>query len=173
MGYTTDFTGTVTVEPPLNAAEADYLKRFANSRRFTRTDGPYALHEDGFRGPRIIDYNRPPVGQHSLWCDWAPTGDGTGIEWNGAEKFHSADDWMQYLIDTFLKPGAALQAELADPIPGRAYDAAFGRFTFDHVVNGTIEAQGEDRDDTWRLVVRDNRVSRVEAQTVWPESGEA
>lgn len=162
MGYTTDFTGSVTVEPPLNAAEIDYLTRFADSRRFTRIDGPYALHEDGFRGPRIVDYNRPPDGQPSPWCNWAPTADGAAIEWNGAEKFYDSVEWMQYLIDTFLRPGAALQAELGDRISGRAYDPAFGAFTFDHTVNGTIDAQGEDDDDTWRLVVTDNHVTKTE-----------
>ncbi len=169
MGYTTDFTGSVSVQPPLTAAEADYLRRFAESRRFTRIDGPYALHEDGFRGPRIIDYNRPPEGQPSLWCDFAPTGDGTGIEWNGAEKFHDAEIWMQYLIDTFLKSGAAVQGELAEPVAGRTYDPAFEHLTFDHVVNGTIEAQGEDPDDTWRLVVRANAVEKIAPQITWPD----
>lgn len=160
MGYTTEFTGSVAVDPPLSPSEIDYLRRFAKSRRFARTAGPYALDkESGFRGPDVIDYNQPPHGQPSLWCDWEPTSDGTAIEWNRVEKFHDADIWMQYLIDTFLKPGASVQAELAQPIPGRVYDAAFGAFTFDHVVNGVIDAQGEDPDDTWRLVVRDGRVS--------------
>lgn len=159
MGYTTTFDGSVAIEPPLNAAEVDYLTRFAESRRFTRSDGPYALHEDGFRGPRVVDYNKEPEGQPSLWCNWAPTADGSAIEWNEAEKFYDSVEWMQYLIDTFLKPGAALQAELAAPVPGRFYDETFSAFTFDHTLNGTIDAQGEDLDDTWQLAVVDNHAT--------------
>jgi len=163
MGYTTDFTGRVTIDPPLNAAEFDYLKRFADSRRFTRIDGPYALHEDGFRGPRIINYNQPPEGQPSLWCNFEPvSADGASLEWNGAEKFYDAEIWMQYLIDTFLKDDALLQNELCAPDPDRYYDPAFREFTFDHTVNGVIDAQGEDPDDTWQLIVRDNVVTRAE-----------
>jgi hypothetical protein len=169
MGYTTEFDGSVAVTPPLNPSEIDYLARFADSRRFSRVAGPYALDETGFRGPDVIDYNQPPEGQPSLWCNWAPTADGTAIGWNEAEKFYDSAEWMQYLIDTFLRPGATLQAELAQPVPGRVYDDAFAGFTFDHTVNGTIDAQGEDPDDTWRLVVQDNLVSKVTPQATWPE----
>jgi hypothetical protein len=57
---------------------------------------------------------------------------------------------MQYLIDHFLKPGGHALGE-----PG------FADFTFDHVVNGTIDAQGEDPDDTWQLAVIDNVASNT------------
>lgn len=38
------------------------------------------------------------------WCNWAPTKDGLGIEWNGGEKFYSWTEWLQVLIDHFLVP---------------------------------------------------------------------
>ena len=172
MGYTTEFDGSVAVTPPLNPSEIDYLTRFADSRRFTRVAGPYALEELSSRGPDVVDYNRPPGGQPSLWCNWAPTADGAAIKWNETEKFRDAEIWMQFLIDVFLRPGASLQAELADPVPGRVYDDAFAAFTFDHVVNGTIDAQGDDPEDTWRLVVADNTVSKVTPQVAWSEDAD-
>ena len=38
-----------------------------------------------------------------------------------------------------------------------------------HVFNGTIEVEGEDGGDLWRLEVVDNQVSKVRAFIVWPE----
>ena len=66
---------------------------------------------------------------------------------------------MTYLIDLFLKPGAVVASELANLVPGRHYSAEFWHFTFDHELNGVIDAQGEDDDDRWRLVVTGNAVT--------------
>lgn len=54
--------------------------------------------------PGVEDYNTPPQGQPGLWCGWVPNSDGTAIEWNQIEKFYSSAQWLQYLIDQFLKP---------------------------------------------------------------------
>ncbi len=165
MGYTTDFEGSVTVEPPLNVHEIAYLRKFAQTRRMARTLGPY--HVDGLgsfgqgQDADVLNYNQPPEEQPGLWCDWEPTEDGTGIEWNGTEKFYNSVEWMRYLIDTFLKPSATVRnAATEERHLGWFYPAEFAHFTFDHVVNGTIAAQGEDPDDTWRLVVTDNVVTQ-------------
>jgi len=163
MGCTTEFTGRVTVEPPLNPDEIAYLTKFARTRRMHRNNGPYFVDGSGAYGQGrdadIIEFNSEPPEQPGLWCRWVPTEDGAGIEWDGGEKFYDADRWMAYLIDTFLKSGATVQGELAVPVDGRVYHDAFERFTFDHVVNGRIEAQGERDDDHWTLVVVDNEVS--------------
>ena len=150
MGYSTDFTGHVTITPPLNAVEIAYLKKFADSRRMNRPEGPYSTRDHSYSELGFDDYNRPPAGQPGLWCGWEPTDEGTTIEWNQTEKFSYSTEWMQYLIDHFLKPGAHAQGQ-----PG------FEEFTFDHTVNGTIEAQGEDPDDTWQLIVIDNLASNT------------
>jgi hypothetical protein len=148
MGYSTEFTGTVTVTPSLNPHEIAYLAEFADSRRMNRPAGAYATTDDSYSDLGSENYNRPPQGQPGLWCNWVPTDDGSGIEWNGAEKFYNGSEWMQYLIDHFLKPGAHAQGE-----PG------FEHFTFDHTVNGVLAAQGDMPDDQWELVVVDNHVN--------------
>lgn len=125
MGYTTDFTGAVQVEPPLTEEQIAFLTAFSEERHGGNTQ-PHA----GFPG---------------FWCDWVPTADGAGIEWNGTEKFYDSDEWMQLIIDRFIAP------------TGRK-------------VNGTIEAQGEDPSDIWRLKVTDNVVSRVAAKIVWEDA---
>lgn len=145
MGYTTSFEGQVAIEPPLNPTEIAYLRDFAESRRHQRPEGPYSTHDYGWGEVDSSDYNRPPEGQPSLWCNWESTDDGTGIRWNGAEKFYDATKWMQYLIDHFLKPGAHAQGQ-----------CGFEEFTFDHTVTGLIKAQGDEPDDKWELVVIDN-----------------
>ncbi|MFC3998162.1 hypothetical protein ACFOVU_19715 [Nocardiopsis sediminis] len=162
MGYETEFTGRVAVHPPLNIHEIAYLRRFAGTRRMHRTRGPYYVDGGGHAGmalePDVLDHNRPPDGQPALWCKWEPTGDGGAITWNEAEKFYGAVAWMAYLIDTFLKPGAAVEHELAAPVPGRDYPGAFRHFTFDHILDGAIDAVGEEPEDVWRLTVTANTV---------------
>jgi hypothetical protein len=176
VGYTTYFSGEVTIEPPLNEQETAYLLRFAESRRMLRTQGPYYADRGddwGQTGEGILDYNEPPQGQPGVWCQWVPTEDGSAIRWDEGEKFYDSAEWMAYVIDTFLKPGATVQEELralsaagGTTVPalpqerdGWVYPPEFAAFTFDHIVNGAIDADGEDSDDIWRLVVRDNVVS--------------
>ncbi|GAA2360977.1 hypothetical protein Cme02nite_38440 [Catellatospora methionotrophica] len=151
MGYTTDFEGTVAIDPPLNPAEIEFLREFARSRRMNRPDGPYSTRDYSYGELGGTDYNRCAEGQPSLWCDWEPTADGRGIEWNGMEKFHDAHIWMAYLIDNFLKDGGHAQGQIG-----------FEDFTFDHHLNGVIKAQGEDPNDAWDLIVGANRVGRVD-----------
>lgn len=156
MGYTTDFSGTIKIEPPLNKAEILYLEAFNGSRRVKRTKGPYFVGDTDtgvFRpGGKItqhddvIDSNCPPDGQPGLWCHWMPSPEGDEIEWDGGEKFYDSEEWMRYIIDHFLKPDCA--ARIALPF-----------LQANHICNGEIEAQGEDSSDSWLLIVKDNVVS--------------
>jgi hypothetical protein len=47
MGYTTEFDGSVSISPPLNAHEIAYLRKFAASRRMDRARGPYFVDGSG------------------------------------------------------------------------------------------------------------------------------
>ena len=149
MGYTTTFDGEVTIDPPLNQEEIQFLTEFSQSRRMDRKEGPYEL-EDG----NVLNYNKPPEGQPGLWCDWVPTPDGEAIVWNEGEKFYKSVEWMQYLIDHFLKPNAIAK----DALPF---------LQANHTLNGEIFAQGEDPDDTWKLVVTDNFVEYKQGRIVY------
>jgi len=159
MGYTTEFSGHIQVEPPLTEHEAAYLTKFATTRRMQRTNGPYYVQGTGFMGqgsdPDVTEFNRPPAGQPGLWCQWIPSEDRTKIIWDGGEKFYASEEWMRYIIEHFLKSGAAAKTQTSD---GQLF------FTFgDHVLNGVIEAQGEDSEDHWFLAVRNNQVETVTA----------
>jgi hypothetical protein len=155
VGYDTVFIGRVTITPPLNPAEITYLQKFADTRRMHRDNGPYYVDGTGYAGqghdPDIRNHNRPDPSQPGLWCKWEPNGDGTAIEWNGVEKFYDATEWMRYLVDHFLKSDGHAKGQ-----PG------FEKFTFDHTVNGTINAEGEEHGDEWQLTVVDNVVTSTE-----------
>jgi hypothetical protein len=158
MGYTTTFQGRIGVTPPLNPAEIEYLNRFSTTRRMDRENGPYYANpgSDGFgqdEEPDILNYNNPADGQPSLWCQWVPTEDGTAIVWDGGEKFYESEEWMTYVVNHFIKPNGHAKGQ-----PG------FEDFTFDHVCNGVIYAQGEEMADRYAIVVRDNRVHSGDAK---------
>lgn len=152
MGYTTDFSGEVSINPPLNKKEIEYLQKFNQTRRMSRMNGPYFVDGTGDYGQGrdsdILDFNRPPEGQPGLWCNWTPTEDGTAIEWDGGEKFYNAEKWMAYLIKHFVG---------SDPIAKREHPEEFS-FLQGHDLNGRIDAQGEDYDDKWLLIVENNKV---------------
>jgi hypothetical protein len=114
MGYTTYFKGRFALNRQLEGLHARYVLRFVDTRRMRRDPeraeampdpirtavglpiGPDAAYFVGGRGSTgqdcdesVEDYNRPPAGQPSLWCQWAPDAEGAAIVWNGAEKFAS------------------------------------------------------------------------------------
>lgn len=162
MGYSTDFTGRLEIRPPLNAHETAYLTAYAETRHQPRRSGPYTVaadpHNPNAIGDADVTDHGPDPELPNIWCDWQPTPDGTALVWNGAEKSYSAPEWIAYLIDTFLRPAAALIRELAHPVPGRTYPPQLAAFTFDHTVTGTIHAQGAGEHDRWRITVTDNQV---------------
>lgn len=156
MGYTTDFTGKVKVEPALNADEISFLNDFNNTRHMHRVRGPLFAPADLGAGKDldVIDGNSPDPSQPGLWCQWVPSSDGKSISWDENEKFYCSAEWMTYLIDNLLSE------------TGRAYvekhhsgDTRLDNFTFNHVVNGVIKAQGEDPQDRWNLIAKSNAVT--------------
>lgn len=149
MGYTTTFDGKVAIDPPLNQEEIQFLTDFSESRRMDRKEGPYELENEN-----VLNHNKPPEGQPGLWCDWVPTPDGEAIVWNEGEKFYNSVEWMQYLIDHFLKPNAIAK----DALPF---------LQANHTLNGEIFAQGEEPGDMWKLVVTDNVVEYKQGRVVY------
>lgn len=158
MGYTTYFDGAVSIHPPLNPEEVAFINKFSETRRMNRELGPYYVDGTGSFGQGhdsdIIDFNSPPEGQPGLWCHWVVNEEGTEIKWDGGEKFYHAELWMAYIIKHFLQPNCEGKHNL--PF-----------LQANHFVNGTIEAQGEDHNDRWLLVVDDNMVSIQQGRVVY------
>ena len=120
MGYTTDFSGQFKLDRPLNVLQLTTLKTFADERH----DG-----EPGAPG---------------VWCQWVPTEDGEGIEWDGNEKFYRYTEWLEYLVEKYLKPwGLSL--------------------------SGSVTWHGEDAGDSGVVYAKDNRVKAVADESVRKE----
>lgn len=160
MGYTTTFWGSFIVTPPLSKEEIDYLKKFSESRRMHRKNGPYFVDGSAEFGqqanPDVIDHNNPDPSQPGLWCQWVPSEDGKEIVWDEGEKFYAADEWIKYLIEHFLKPGAKAVGKVPGIVGG-------------HVVSGIMEAQGEEDNDRWMMDVKNNEVKVLRGRVVYGE----
>lgn len=166
MGYDTDFEGSVSIDPPLNASEISFLTSFSESRRMHRSKGPLFVEGDGYRGQNgdadVIDNNRAHPDQPGLWCQWVPSESGADLEWDEGEKFYNAAEWMKYIVENLL--GASARSYIDQHV---GEDDRLRHFTCDHLVSGVIEAQGEDPEDQWRLVVEHNVVKVAKAETVF------
>ena len=69
MGYSTDFTGQINIDPPLNQSEVDYLTKFSWTRHMKRQQGPYFVVDDMNNcedATGVINFNEPHTPQPSL-----------------------------------------------------------------------------------------------------------
>jgi hypothetical protein len=151
MGYTTAFRGQLVLNKQLTDEDSQFLKDLNSSRRMKRdiqgfgVDGEFYVDsaKDGDMGQSdksgVVDYNSTPETQPSLWCQWVPTEDARGIEWDGGEKAYYMPEWLIWIINRYLEP--------------RGY-----------VLNGLVEAQGEEHGDIWAINVKNNVVYTQDIQ---------
>lgn len=153
MGYTTDFEGSFNITPVLSQKDNEFLTKFSETRRMARSvgseygiEGEFYVDGTGWYGQdhdnNVINYNRPPITQPGLWCQWIPTDDGSELVWNGGEKFYNYVEWLQYLIDKILAP--------------RGY-----------TLNGECQWFGENRDDVGVIIVKNNKVTTRAGKLVY------
>jgi len=144
MGYTTDFSGRFETNKPLSDKMFNFLKAFNETRRMGRNvDAAYGIQGEFYvfgggsfgqdSEPNIIDHNKPPKTQPGLWCQWTPSDDREGIEWDCGEKFYHYTEWLVYLIHKVLAPNG-------------------------YVLNGTVTWQGEETGDVGEIIVENNQV---------------
>jgi hypothetical protein len=151
MAFRASTCGHLSIAPPLNAAEHDYISAFVYTRRHAGRDHPYDVPDNpavdsviqigasglpesgnlaGNVATRDIDtYHRPLDGQPSLWCPWVPSCQGKCLSLEAEEKISAPVTWLQYLIDHFLAPEAQARGS------GRL---EFAHFTFDHSIAGGV-----------------------------------
>jgi hypothetical protein len=153
--------GHVRVTPPLRPCEFEYLTAFAESRRWQRPDGPYAVPDNPLAecldpGLDLVRYATSADGQPSLVCPWVPAQHGRAIVpvdtgGNGATP-HEVVEWLRYLHDHFLGPGAAaVQDSTAAGI--------FAGFGFDHVLDGAAAVCGESQGTLTVIRIRSSRLT--------------
>lgn len=155
MGYTTDFEGSFSINPPLKEEHLNYLKKFNGTRRMKRddikastfedptreatglpvgVDGEYTVFSNHYCGQEhdksVLNYNTPPKNQPGLWCQWVPNDEGTALEWDGVEKFYGYIEWLTYLNEHFFQP-------------------------WGYRLGGRVIWQGEDEDDRGVIIIDD------------------
>lgn len=162
MGYEYRFQGHFSIRPALTAAQREYLKAFAETRRVKRCEdkligvadpvreavglpignegayfvGNWKTDGEEAHGESVLNSNTPPSGQPSLYCDWLPDETGEYLGAGDDGKFNGFDEWLEYLITHFLIPWGC-------------------------VLDGEVAWQGEDFADTGTLVVRENIVDAL------------
>lgn len=124
MGYTTEFTGSITVKPPLTDAQAAWVNAFASMRRFRRNEAATAKLDDPIRkaagigdvgthgcmytgsagnDPADPDENmdEPAADQPSLWMNLKY--EEGQLVWDGSEKTYALDEWIEWLGNVLYK----------------------------------------------------------------------
>jgi len=160
MGYTTDFTGQWSINKPVDADTYTLLDGLSKTRRMKRDAGKLAkrlgitkkeclkkyggaecplyvgdtAHLGQTQTEDVVDYNKPPKGQPSLWCQWTITKNRQFILWDEGEKFYDYIEWIQYIVDTILAP--------------RGY-----------IVNGKVSWQGEESADSGEIEINNNVIA--------------
>lgn len=114
MGYTTDFQGRFKLSEPLTVEQKNTLDEFADTRHGGNTE---------------VEAGKP-----GFWCQWRPTQDGEGLEWDGGEKFYNYTEWLNYIVENFLKPWGL-------------------------TLNGTVHWRGEEFGDNGKIEVDNNVIT--------------
>ena len=153
MGLHTDYLGSLRIEPALSPADVDFLKSFNRTRHCGERPALDVVGHpaDYDREDDDASYNRVTTGMPGLWCPWTCCDEGCCLRWDGGEKPYAPDRWLRYLIDTFLRPGAALAGDPAARELG---------LTFDHVLTGMIVGERHETGELFALAVRGNVVRR-------------
>lgn len=155
MGYTTDFSGQLKFNRPVEDEDFKLVNGLAGTRRMKRkvdpkygVDGEFYIEGSGPFGQgnedNIVDHNTPPETQPGLWLQWIICDDREHLEWDGNEKFYNYVEWLEYLIEKIFEPR-------------------------DYKLNGEIEWIGEDPDDRGMIRVVDNKVTVYEAKISFVE----
>jgi hypothetical protein len=111
MSYHTRFTGQFNLDKPLTLEQFNILNDFSEAD------------------------HRSESGMPGYYCGWVPTKDGTAIECDDGDlSFYDFDEWLEYLIEHFLKP-------------------------WGYTLDGTTRWQGDEVGDTGTLSVRNNVVT--------------
>lgn len=111
MVYTTEFEGQFDLDKPLT-----------NEQRKTLEALPIKRFHDMQSGP-----------SSTFCCRWNPTPNGTSIRWSGNGKFYNYVEWLEHIVEEFLKP-------------------------WGYVLNGRMNWAGEEIFDIGMILVKNNVV---------------
>ncbi len=173
MGYTTDFHGEFTLDRPLTDAQADYLRKFADTRRMERDEVLTERRPDPLREAVGL-----PVGLEGGYFVNEDGPSGQGKDMFGDRP----GDVLDYNIPPKGQPG--LWCQWVPNWEGTAIEWDGGekfynytewlKYLIEHflkpwgyVLNGSVEWNGEDRGDVGKLVVEDNVLKTLPGSIVY------
>lgn len=156
LGYSTEFTGRFTLDRKLEDKHYNYLKLFSYHRHMkikphnltkemidagvdAGLDGAFFAFDFINKSSEynkyfsIISYNEPPELCPGLWCQWIPSYDKLGIEWDGGEKFYNHPEWIEFIQVHFLNK-------------------------WNYKLSGSVFFQGEDYRDKGYIRVKNNKI---------------
>lgn len=156
MGYDTEYVGYLTIAPPLNSTEVEWLSGFAdwgaamNGDPFHLPMNPRAAVARAFQERRwaMASAATVPAGVR----DWRVDTDGDRISWRRSERSNDAVRTLRFLVEYYLGPEA-----LAKSCGSRD----FADFTFDHRLDGIIAASRDDADELFLITVVENAIDTV------------
>jgi hypothetical protein len=167
MGERIHGLGHLDIVPPLNTAEQQYLRAYAETT--TRVD------ED----PYHVD-DHPPLARRRTFdtegddhyvisgrdeMSWAPDFSGESLHTQDRDGIWHPLECLQHLLDHFLTPDAAQR---------HAGDERFKEFTFDHELLGAVALESDYTGQLTLVMVRDGQVqSLVASQCVGCGYGES
>jgi hypothetical protein len=81
MGFSTIYLRSFKLNRPLTPDHADILMEFHDTEHgIEDEEDPASLYKP-----------------ETYYCQWIPTEDWAGIEWDGIEKFYRSKEWLVYL----------------------------------------------------------------------------
>ena len=161
MAYSTHYLGHIKVTPPLNDVEYQYLTAFAETPHVEEDAGPYVV-DDNPLAPRPVGPDGYAVLNRrddvpDVACCWVPSCHGECLVINRDHGEHrAAAEWLQWLVDHFLKPAAHASATGLSEFEG---------FTFNHSLDAAVAAH---RSDSGRLWLIHGDGHDVYESIVWP-----
>jgi hypothetical protein len=156
VGYTTEFSGQFRLDRKLAPEHEAYLRAFNEARhmRFNMKrvgrvpdsaraaaelpigpDGAYCVFTRGAQTSRnLVLEDVSPLGPNcSRYCGWVPTDDGSGLTWDGGDKFEGYATWLAFVVEHFLD-------------------------RWGYALRGAVAWQGETDTDRGVLFVRNNKI---------------
>jgi hypothetical protein len=156
MGERIHGLGHLDIVPPLNTAEQQYLRAYAETT--TRVDNdPY--HVD----------DHPPLARHRTFdtegdedyvvsgrdeMSWAPDFSGESLHTRDQDGIRRPLECLQHLLDHFLTPHAAQH---------HVDDERFKEFTFDHELLGAVALESDFTGQLTLVMIKDGQVQSLVA----------
>jgi hypothetical protein len=136
MGYCTTFKGKLSFKHEATAKQLAELNKYLGADRRDLGYGPKIGVESDAQ--RRAFYQDGKYGQYWYHIDLALTEDYSGLEWSGADKTYDLEHIVNWLTDKMREQWPDFELE------------------------GRLQAQGEDMEDRWELVMEEGRAVKRE-----------